>query len=111
MGHLRVVLQIIKQHLLFSKYNNCESLLRLVAFICHVISSEGVEVDPKKSDALRNCPRPLALMDIRSFLRLAKNYMRFVDCFASIISPFTFMTQKNVKLECLETFGRTFKTM
>ena len=48
MVHLRVVLQNFKEHQLFAKYRKCEFLLRSVAFHGHIISSEGVEVDPRK---------------------------------------------------------------
>lgn len=49
MDHLNVVLQVFEEHQLFDKYSKCEFLLRFVEFICHIISSEGVEVDAKKS--------------------------------------------------------------
>ena len=48
MHHLRVVLQVPKENHLFSKYNKCEFWLMSVAFLGHIISSEGVEVCPRK---------------------------------------------------------------
>ena len=81
MGHLRVVLQVLKEQKLFYKYSKCEFRPRSVAFLGHIISSEGIEVDPKKMEAVKNCPRPLDLTDIRSFLGLAEYYRRFVDGF------------------------------
>ena len=47
--HLRVLLQVLKENHLFAKYSKCEFWLRFVAFFGHIISSEGVEVDPTKS--------------------------------------------------------------
>ena len=41
MNHLRVVLQVLKDHQLFAKYRKCEFWLRSVVFLCHIISSEG----------------------------------------------------------------------
>ena len=66
MGHLRVVLQTFKEHQLYAKYRKCEFLLRSVTFLGHVISSEGVEVDPRKTEAVKNWPRPFTLIDIWS---------------------------------------------
>ena len=94
MNRLRVVLQVLKENQLFSKYRKCDFWLRSVAFLGHIISSEGVEVDPRKIEAVKNCPRPLTPTDIRSFLRLGGYYKRFVDGFASIASPLTTLTQK-----------------
>ena len=51
------------------------------AFLGHVIFGEGIEVDPKKTDAVRNRPRPLTPIDIRSFFGLAGYYRRCVDEF------------------------------
>ena len=48
MDHLRLVLQVLKEHQLFSKYSKCEFLLRLVVFLGHISSIEGIEVDIKK---------------------------------------------------------------
>ena len=58
MNHLRVVLQVLKEHQLFSKYSKCEFWLRSVAFLGHIISSEGIEVDPKNMKMVKNCPIP-----------------------------------------------------
>ena len=102
MDPLRVMLQALNEHQLFSKYSKCEFLLRLVALLRHVISSEGVEVDPEKTEAVRYRPRPLNPKNIRSFLGLSGYYMRFVDSFASITSSFTTFTQMNVKFELME---------
>ena len=92
MNHLRVVLQVLKEHQLFTKYSKYEFWLRSVTFLIHIISSEGVEVDPRKMEKVKYWPRPLTPTNIRSFLGLAGYYQRFVDGFASIASPLTTLT-------------------
>ena len=67
-----------------------------MAFLGHIISSEGVEVDPRKTEVVKNCHRPITPTDIRCFLGLDGYYRRFVDAFASIVSPLTTLTQKNM---------------
>ena len=94
MNHLRVVLQVLKEHQLFSKYSKYEVLLRLVTFHDHIISSEGGMVDLRKTEEVKNFLRPLTLTDIRIFLGFAGYYRRFVEGFASIEHPLTILTQR-----------------
>jgi len=54
--HLRIVLQILKDQKLFAKFSKCEFWLRSVAFLGHIVSSSGIEVDPKKTDAIKSWP-------------------------------------------------------
>ena len=97
MDHLRVVLQVLKENQLFVKCSKCKFWLRSVEFLGHIISSEGVEVDPRKMKAVKNCPRPLTPTDIRSSLGHEGYYRRFMNGFASITSPLTNLTQKSMK--------------
>ena len=94
MGHSRVAFQTLKEHQLYAKYGKCEFWLRSVTFLGQIISSEGVEVDPRKMEVVKNWPRPLTPTNIRSFLGLAGYYRRFFYSFTSIGSPLTTLTQK-----------------
>ena len=97
MDHLRVVLEFLHENQLLTKYSKCEFWLTSVAFHGHIISSEVVEFYPRKTEAVKNCPRPLTPTDIRSFLSLVDYYRRFVECFVSISYPLTTLTQKSKK--------------
>ena len=57
--HLRITLQVYRQHQLFAKSSKCEFLLRSMTFLDHVLSNKGVEVDPKKTEVVKNLPKPL----------------------------------------------------
>ena len=79
-SHLSLDFQVLKENQLYAKFSKCEFWLRAVAFLGHVISDDGVEVDPKKTDAVRNWPRPLTPTDIRSFLGLVGTIGGFLKC-------------------------------
>ena len=51
-NHLRDVLQILRRAKLYSKLNKCEFWLQSVSFLGHVISQDGVSVDPKKIESI-----------------------------------------------------------
>ena len=50
--HLRLVLQTLREHQLYAKFSKCEFWLEEVAFLGHVVSKEGIQVDPKKIEAI-----------------------------------------------------------
>ncbi|KAH0710891.1 hypothetical protein KY284_012318 [Solanum tuberosum] len=50
-GHLRVVLQRLREEKLYAKYEKCGFWLKEVAFLGHVVSGDGIKVDPKKTDS------------------------------------------------------------
>ena len=68
---------MLKENQLFPMYRKCEFWLSSLVFLGHIISSEGVEVDPRKMKVVKSWPRPLTPTDIRSFLGLAGYYRRF----------------------------------
>ena len=45
-----------------------------VKFLGHVVSSEGISVDPEKVEAIMNWQRLKNVFEIRSFLGLARYY-------------------------------------
>ena len=46
--HLRLVLEKLREHQLYAKFTKCEFWLKEVGFLGHVISREGIAVDPAK---------------------------------------------------------------
>ena len=94
--HLRVVLELLREHRLYAKLSKCEFWLSEVKFLGHVISQSGISVDPGKVDAVSAWPRPQSVFDIRSFLGLAGYYRRFILDFSRIAAPMTRLTRKGV---------------
>ena len=50
--HLRIILQLLRDHQLYAKFNKCEFWLTEVRFLGHVVSALGVSVDPEKVEAV-----------------------------------------------------------
>ncbi|KAL0549700.1 hypothetical protein IC582_014187 [Cucumis melo] len=92
--HLHQVLETLRANKLYAKFFQCEFWLKKVSFLGHVVSSEGVSVDPTKVEAVTSWPRPFTVSEIHSFLGLAGCYRRFVEDFSHITSPLTRLIRK-----------------
>ena len=52
--HLRVVLEKLRAHKLYAKFSKCKFWLEKVAFLGHILTVEGVAVDPENVEAVSN---------------------------------------------------------
>jgi len=100
--HLRTALEVLNWNELYAKFSKCELWLNKVAFLGHVISNEGVSMDPQKIEAVTNWPKLENPMEVRSFFGLAEYYRRFVQNFSKIATPLTNLTMKVTKYEWTE---------
>ena len=69
--HLRIVLQILRESRLFAKLSKCDFWLKEVSFLGHIVSAEGIRVDPVKIEVVMNWKPPRNVIEVRSFLGLA----------------------------------------
>ena len=92
--HLRIILQTLREHRLYAKLSKCPFWLNSVAFLRHIVSAEGISVDPQKVEAILNWKPPTSVTEIRSFLGLAGYYRKFVERFSKIATPLTRLTKK-----------------
>ena len=93
-NHLRIILQLLRDHQLYAKFSKCEFWLTEVRFLGHVVSTLGVSVDPEKVEVVMSWERPKLVIEIRSFLGLAGYYRRVIEDFSRIAAPMTRLTRK-----------------
>jgi hypothetical protein len=102
------VLQRLRDHQLYVKFSKCEFWINEVSFLGHVISSEGIAVDPSKVRDILEWEPPKSVHQVRSFLGLLRYYRRFILNFSKISKPITELLKKGTKYvwskECVEAF-------
>ena len=79
-----------------------------MVFLGHVISGHGIEVNPKKIEAVVNWEVPKNASEVRSFLGLAGYYRRFVEGFSLIATPLTKLLRKNETFQWIEACQKSF---
>ena len=92
--HLRTVLQRLRERHLYAKLSKCDFWQRQVGFLGHIISGEGIAVDPEKTRVVVEWLRPSTITEIQSFLGLADYYWRFIEGFSRLALPMTKLTRK-----------------
>jgi hypothetical protein len=106
--HLRIVLRILRSHQLYAKLSKCEFWLEKIAFLGHILTAEGIEVDPSKVEAVSKWKQPSNISEVRSFLGMAGYYRCFIKGFSSIERPMTELLNKDNKFmwnpKCEESF-------
>ena len=108
---MRIALETLRKEKLYAKFSKCEFWLREVQFLGHIVSSEGIQVDPAKIEAVMNWERPKTPTEVRSFMGLAGYYRRFVKDFSKIVVPLTKLTRKNEKFEWTERCEKSFQEL
>jgi hypothetical protein len=109
--HLRMVLEKLRSNQLYAKFSKCEFWLMEVAFHRHVISVEGILVDPSKVKDLLNWMPPTNASEIHSFLGLAGYYRRFIKDFSKIAKPMTRLLEKNKDFDWTEECQVSFEEL
>ncbi|XP_074355998.1 uncharacterized protein LOC141695667 [Apium graveolens] len=80
-----------------------------VAFLGHIASGRGIELDLAKVKAITNWPRPSNVTEVRSFLGLAGYYRHFVEGFSSIALSLTQLMRKGIKFEWNDDREKSFQ--
>jgi hypothetical protein len=86
-SRLELVLERVHQAGLKLKPIKCDLFKRSLEFLGHVVTSEGITTDPKKTAAVNNARIPLTVTDVKSFLGMCSYYRKFIKNFASYEAP------------------------
>ena len=67
-------------------------------------------MDLDKIEAIKNCPTPKNVIEVRSFMGIAGYYRRFIEIFSKVAHAITFLKRKGIKFKwtskCEESFRR-----
>jgi len=89
------VLKLLEEKQLYEKTSKCFFGVQEVEYLGHIVSHDGIEVDPKKIKAIKEWKIPTTLKHIRGFIRLTWYYCKFVKNYGRIAALLTTLLKKD----------------
>jgi hypothetical protein len=59
-----MVLQVLRGHQLYAKLSKCSFYQNIIHYLGHIISEEGIVVDPKKIEAIKGSKTPKNVTEV-----------------------------------------------
>jgi Reverse transcriptase (RNA-dependent DNA polymerase) len=83
--HVRLVMQRLSEHRLYAKLSKCEFVKSEISFLGHIVSADGLKVDPKKVAAVQSWPPPSDISQVRAFLGLGNYFRKFIRGYSDLV--------------------------
>ena len=109
--HLAMIFAELNKHRLVINGKKSEFFSEEIHFLGHIISKDGVRMDPAKVEAIRSWPDLKTLHDVRIFLGLCSYYRRFIRYFVEIASPLHALQKKAIAFRWADKEIAAFKKL
>ena len=76
--------------------SKCEFSKKKIKFLGHLVSEEGVEVDPEKVEAIRKFPAPKNITELQRFNGMTNQLAKFIPDLASMNEPLRQLLRKDM---------------
>jgi hypothetical protein len=94
---------------LYAKFSKCEFWIKEVPFLGHMVSPDGIVVDPSRVKEVLEWKPPTTVSEVQSFLGLAGYYRQFIPNFSKIVKPITELLRNGNKYLWSEACDEAFK--
>jgi hypothetical protein len=92
--HLRLVFERMRQHRFQVKLSKCHFFQSQIKYLGHILSSDGVRVDPAKVQTLVDWEFPSTSLGMQQFLGLANYFRKHIGNFSRLSAPLYALTKK-----------------
>ncbi|GKB54506.1 reverse transcriptase domain-containing protein [Tanacetum coccineum] len=109
--NLDKMLQRCKDAHLVLNWEKCHFMVKEGIVLGYKVSSAGLEVDKAKINIILKLPPPTNIKGVRSFLRHAGFYRRFIKDFSKIARPLTKLLEKDTPFEFNDECQKSFELL
>ena len=92
--HVRKVLLRLREAGLQADIRKSEFSVTRTKYLGFYVSTDGIAVDPEKTETIRNWERPTTVRGVQSFLGFCNFYRKFILNYGRIARPLTALTRK-----------------
>ena len=110
-GYLEKLFQRFRDANLRMNGKKCSFAKSEVKYIGHILSKDGIRIDPSKADAISSWPRPKTHKHIKSFLGMANYHKRFIDRYSQRSAPLRNLLSKNVPFRWGDDQEKSFQDL
>ena len=93
------------------KPSKCQLFRKSVQYLGYVVSEKGIEIDPAKTNCVKNWPVPNNHETLCQFLGFASYYRKFIQNFAEIAAPLHALTEKTKSWQWTEQCEAAFSSL
>ena len=93
------------------KPRKCQLFAKQVEFLGHLISKQGIQTDPRKTQVIKDWIKPETLHNVCSFVGFCSYYRRFIPKFAELAKPLHKLSEKGQKFMWTDECNTAFQTL
>ena len=109
--HLNLVFNNLRSANLKLNPSKCRLATKEVKYLGHIVSKQGLKVNPENIDKIKNCQRPTNVKQVRSALGMMGYYRKFILGYAKIAQPLNDLLKKETKLEWTDQCESAFNNL
>lgn len=106
---VKKVLQRLQKYGLYLKPKKCEFFKKEIKFLGHIVTTEGIKMDPEKIQAILDWPTPTNVKEVQAFHGLANYYRQYITKFSEMVRPLVELFKKDETFEWNERREKAFQ--
>ena len=109
--HVKKVLEKLRKAGLQADIKKSEFHVTRTKYLGFILSTQGVEVDPTKTEVIRQWKVPSTVPGIQSFLGFCNFYRRFIREYGRVARPLNLLTRKDTPFQWTEDCQKAFNKL